>query len=81
MPSEPPAALPVREKALYDALAHGQDVKIEVLFAAAGGPPDLPYNKQMWLGPYITKLNRRIKNHKLKVQPGVARGAYRLVSI
>lgn len=79
--SSPEAGLTPREQDLYALLRGGADVKIDDLFSAADGPPELPYNRQMWLGPYITKLNRRIKNHKLKVRPGVARGTYRLVAI
>lgn len=72
--------LPRREQDLYDLLAGKGDVSIPDLYEAMGGPVDRdPSYYQMWLGYYITRLNRRIKNMKMKVRPGEARGTYTLV--
>lgn len=71
--------LPKREQDLYDLLAGKGDVAIDDLFRDMGGPEyDESRNRQQWLGPYVTKLNRRLKKLKIKVRPGVARGTYRL---
>lgn len=75
-------SLPPKLALLYGALPHGQDVMIPALHGVLF--PDSPRDHrdaQQWLGPYLTKLNRRIAKHKLAVKPGRLRGSYRLVSL
>lgn len=75
-----PLQLPRREQDLYDLLAGKGDVAIIALYIAMGGPEFAdPTYPQKWLGPYITRLNRRVKNLRMKVKPGVARETYQLV--
>lgn len=38
-------------------------------------------NVQQRIGPYISRINRRIGSHKMAIVPGVARRTYRLVCI
>lgn len=73
--------LPPKQKALYDALRGQGDVPIRTLYLAVfpdgGTAPD--GQEQMWLGPYISKLNRRIGKHGQAVRPGRLKGSYALV--
>lgn len=72
---------PPKQQALYDALRGKGDVPISELYAAVfpqGGTA--PAGKeQQWLGPYITKLNRRLARRGLAVKPGNTKGSYALV--
>lgn len=68
--------LPERPQQLYDALIGRGDVAIADLCKAIGQAPD-----QNRLGPYITRLNRRIASQGLRVKPGTLKGSYRMVSI
>jgi hypothetical protein len=78
----PPLALPRREQDLYDLLAHKGDVSIDILYQGMKGPPcDDMRRRQQWLGPYTTGLNRRLKNHKLRVKPGRLKNTYALVAL
>ena len=77
-----PLELPRREQDLYDLLAGKGDVPIPVLYAGMGGPDGADQlRQQQWLGAYVTKLNRRVKNLKMRVRPGEARGTYALVIV
>lgn len=77
-----PLELPRREQDLYDLLAGKGEVPIDVLYEGMGGPPcDDPRRRQQWLGPYTTKLNRRIRNLKMRVKPGRLRDTYALVIV
>ncbi len=71
--------LPIRTQKLYDLLFGQGDVLIDDLYASMGGPADATYTKAQWLGPYITRLNRRLRGEGLKVEPGKLKGSYRLV--
>jgi len=71
--------LPARTQHLYDALFGRGDVPIADLYATMGGPVDASYTKAQWLGPYITRLNRRLRERGLKVTPGRMKGSYCLV--
>ena len=72
-----PLELPKREQDLYDLLVGQGDVHIAALYEAMGGPEDRdPPYRQQWLGPYISRLNRRLKNLKMRVRPGQARETY-----
>lgn len=72
--------LPAQTQKLYDALLGRGDVPIDTLYAALSGSgrEDL---KQQWLGPYVTRLNRRLVGHKMRVEPGATKGTYRLVAV
>ena len=72
--------LPRREQDLYDLLAGKGDVPIAAIYQAMGGPEDRdPRYHQQYLGIHVTRLNRRLKNMRMKVKPGEARGTYTLV--
>lgn len=72
--------LPAKQQAIFDALKGAGDVSIDVLFKAIGGPADYedPKRKQQWCGSYLTRINRRLRNHGLQVKPGERKRTYRL---
>lgn len=75
-------SLPPKLAVLYDALNGRGEVPIPTLYAAVFNPGtagDGRRDQQQWLGPYITKLNRRIKAQRLAVKPGQRKGTYALV--
>jgi hypothetical protein len=83
-----PLKLPRRQQQLYDRLLGRGDVAISDLFFAiatlhAQGRPDAFDQRfqQMWLGPYITALNRNLSDHRMRVEPGALKGTYRLTRI
>lgn len=70
--------LPLRQQQLYDALKGQGDVQISELCKALDGPSeDTP--DQMWLSPYITRLNRRLARRGQAVKPGALKGTYHLI--
>lgn len=74
--------LPAQQKTLFDALEGKGDVAIETLYTALGLPPTPERTRQQQsLGPYITRLNRRIARHRKAVKPGALKGTYALVTI
>lgn len=75
--------LPAKLKALYELFARlDTDVSIEEIYSEMfGAAKKERWEKQQQLGPYITKLNRRIAGNKLKVRPGDAKGTYRLAAL
>ena len=78
-----PLELPPKLRGLYDFMrAHdGEDVTIPAIYGAvvAGDALDLRTAQQK-LGPYITRLNRRLREHRKAVKPGRLKGTYALVS-
>ena len=76
--------LSAAEAAIHRALESRKDVRILVLCRAVKGPKDLPVlsrEQQAAIGPFITRLNRKLVEHKLRVVPGIARHTYRLTKI
>lgn len=72
--------LPERQQKLYDALAGRGDVPISDLCdAIEANLENTP--AQQWLGPYITRLNRRLAKRGLRVKPGALKGTYRLIVV
>lgn len=65
-----------KQRALYERLQGCGDVSIDELFEAVGGKDGR--HRQSWLGPYITRLNRRLAPHHLAVRPGDLKRTYRL---
>lgn len=72
--------LPQRLQQLYDSLAGQGDVQIDLLCRAVDANLENTPGQQ-WLGPYITRLNRRIKARGLAVKPGALKGTYRLTVV
>lgn len=68
---------PVAQRNLFDALWMKGDVPIPVLIKAVDRATgdDLRHQQQV-LGPYITRLNRRLKKARLAVRPGRMKGTY-----
>lgn len=74
--------LPPRLQDLYDALDGKGDVEIVSIYETVVGPPPRPLREtQQYLGPYITKLNRRLREFGLIVKPGRLKGTYCLTSL
>lgn len=75
-----------RQQELYDLLLSRGDVAIDTLYDCMGGPEGrstLTRGRsyaQAWLGGYVTRLNRKLAGHDLKVEPGDLKRTYRLVS-
>ena len=71
--------LPKQDAALYEALKGGKDVSIETLLVALGLETRAdPRTDQQVVGVYVTRLNRRLRGHKQRVQPGQIKRTYRL---
>lgn len=68
--------LPTQIGRLYAALDGGGDVAIDALLAALGA--NVEKNRQQYLGPYIVRLNRRLKAEGKKVVPGRVKQTYAL---
>lgn len=74
---------PAAQLALYTALKGNGDVPFHTLLSAtqdgavAANDPHL----QQRLGPYVTRLNRRLKAARLAVRPGRLKGTYCLVQL
>lgn len=66
------------------AVSAGEDVAIsDLLQATVGRDPtaDEARLQQQLLGPYITRLNRRLHQAGLAVKPGRMKRTYRLVAV
>jgi hypothetical protein len=72
--------LPTKQKAIFEALRGAGDVPFDVLFQAIDGPEHYRSNRQQqrWLGSYLTRLNRSLRDHGMVVQPGDLKRTYRL---
>ena len=70
--------LPDQQQRLYDRLKGRGDVRIEELLKTIEVSPGR-HNQQQVLGSYITRLNRRLRNHGQAVKPGEVKRTYRLV--
>ena len=76
--------LPAQQAALYQALFGRADVAIETLHATIypdDKNPGTRTQQQQVLGPFITRMNRRLVKHRLAVKPGALKGTYTLLSI
>lgn len=71
--------LPPKLAILYAALPPGKDIHVLNIYQTVLGKPinDQRYAQQV-LGSYITKLNRRLKGIKQRVEPGSLKATYRL---
>lgn len=81
-----------QQQAIYDLLRSGTDVHFEELYLAISDKPEHHRRvdvkdeqsrsaAQSWVAPYITRLNRRLAEHGLKVVPGLLKHTYRLVPL
>lgn len=74
--------LPRRQQELYDLLVGKGDVPILELYEKLQGPAehagDVRYAQQ-WLGPNISRMNRRLAARKLQVKPGRMKSTYALI--
>lgn len=77
--------LPAQQAALYRLLDGAVDVSIDRLYGAIeenwSVPAETQTAKQQILGPYITRMNRRLAKHRRVVKPGALKGTYTLKSI
>lgn len=77
-----PLELPPKLKELHDFLVGKGDVEILEIYRNIVGSEELPLRRaQQYLGPYVTKLNRRLREHRQVVKPGRLKGTYTLTSI
>lgn len=73
---------PIQQKKLFDFMWGKGDVPILDLYRhlydkePKKGPVSETRDAQQRLGPTITRLNRRLKPHRLKVVPGEMKGTY-----
>ena len=70
--------LPRRQQQLYDSLAGRGDVPFTTVAEALEANLENCAAPQ-WLGPYVTRLNRRLAKRGLAVKPGVTKGTLRLI--
>lgn len=76
-----PLELPPKLAELHRFLEGKGDVAILDIYTSVIDPRDKPLREaQQYLGPYITKLNRRLRSHGQRVQPGRIKGTYTLVT-
>lgn len=74
--------LPPKLKELHDFLKGKGDVAILEIYRNVVSPRELPQREaQQYLGPYITKLNRRLREHRQVVRPGRIKGTYVLAAL
>lgn len=74
--------LPPKLKQLHDFLAGKGDVDILEIYTTLFDQRETPLRTaQQYLGPYITKLNRRLREHKKVVRPGRLKGTYCLCKL
>ena len=76
--------LSVSEDAIYRLLRRSGDVPISRLYRAVrlgGGASTIVREQQAYLGPFITRLNKKLATQRRRVVPGVARRTYRLTQI
>lgn len=73
-------SLPTKQKAIFDALKGAGDVSVDVLYEAIAGPDRHVEHRarQQWIGSYLTRINRRLRSHGLRVKPGERKRTYRL---
>lgn len=71
-----------RLKELYDIFELDSDLSVTTIFERfTAGAMDCDHrHAQQYLGAYFTKLNRRLRSRRQRVQPGRLKGTYRLVS-
>lgn len=69
--------LPKQQAKLYAILAGGADIDIDVLYRTLL-EKEPPKNAQQHIGPYISKLNRRIALKGEIVRPGKLKRTYSL---
>lgn len=72
--------LPLRCQQIFDCLSGRGDVPAQELCRAIEKDISAFSDAQMYLGSYITRLNRRIRGNGLQVIPGSMKGTYRLTS-
>lgn len=81
-----PHKIPPALQALYKALPKdGKDISILALYRVLFPKDETEDAKlrdvQQKLGPSISRLNRRLREEKKLVRPGVGRGTYRLIRV
>jgi hypothetical protein len=72
--------LPPRLLQIYRELDGKGDVPWATIYGRVFGAP-APEQIQNYLGPYITRLNRRLAAYKKRVVPGDRKRTYRLTTI
>lgn len=73
--------LPPKLATLYGLLENGSEVHVLNLFRhTLGYETEHQRHAQQVMGSYITKLNRRLKTQRKKVEPGTLKGTYQLVN-
>lgn len=74
--------LPPKLGELYRFLDGKGDVDILEIYYSIVDPVERPLREaQQYLGPYITKLNRRLREHRKIVRPGRIKGTYCLQAL
>jgi hypothetical protein len=75
--------LPPKLGELYRLLDGKGDVDILEIYTSIVDPREgKPLREaQQYLGPYITKLNRRLREHRKAVKPGRIKGTYCLCAL
>jgi hypothetical protein len=73
------------EQRLYDKMVFSGDVSIAVLYRAVKRrwpePGVTRRSQQQTISPYLVRLRRKLAPHGKTVEPGHARGTYRLSKI
>ena len=85
MSNEAPDILSDLQAHLFNKLVDSGDVKISLIFRVLKrrwpAPHETRREQQQAIGTAITRTNRKLEVHGLKIAPGVRRGTYRLTKI
>ena len=73
--------LPAQQQTLFASLSGKGDVPFADLYRALypDGQVEGRAAQQQVLGPFVTRLNRRLAKHRMAVKPGDLKGTYRLI--
>lgn len=73
--------LPPAQRALFHLLKVRKDVPIARLYRMNHIDRPEPRKQQQIIGSTISKLNKKLREHRLVIKPGEKRGTYRLRSL
>jgi hypothetical protein len=72
------------QKRIFSTLSASRDVPISIIFRAAlrrWPNGSTQKEQQQAIGPYLTRLRRKIEPYNWTIKPGVRRGTYRLTKL
>lgn len=78
-------SLSLQERHLYWKMMDGAEAPIRILYRALTKqwpPPTMQIREQQqFIGPYIARLNAKLRLRGMQAAPGIARNSYRIIKI